>query len=210
MSENLHGEIWKKVEYNEDYFVSNLGRVKSLKFGKERILSPSPRKDNNGYIQIKLSKNGKVKTKRIHTLMFESFNNYILEKNECVHHIDFTKDNFLDNFQAMTKKEHTILHRKGMNHSEKTRKLMRENHADFKGEKHPMFGKHPSEKTRKLMSENNKGENGPNSKLTEQKVIQIRILLDEGILTQKEIAKKFGVSHVTISDIKNNRSWIES
>jgi len=184
MSENLHGEIWKKVEYNEDYFVSNLGRVKSLKFGKEKILSSSPRKDNNGYIQIKLSKNGeKPKTIKIHILMYEIFNNYKLKKNECIHHIDFTKDNILENFQVMTKKEHAILHRKGMKHSEKTRKLM---------------------------SENNKGENGPNSKLTEQKVIQIRIDLDEGVLTQKEIGKKFGVSHVTISDIKNNRSWIES
>jgi len=31
--------------------------------------------------------------------------------------------------------------------------------------------------------------------------------LDEGMLTQKEIAKKFGVKHQTISLIKNKKIW---
>jgi len=35
--EDLDGEIWKEIEgYSGDYFVSNLGRVKSLKYGKEK------------------------------------------------------------------------------------------------------------------------------------------------------------------------------
>lgn len=37
------------------------------------------------------------------------------------------------------------------------RKKMSENHADFKGENHPMYGKHHSEETRKKLSEYNKG-----------------------------------------------------
>jgi len=122
--------------------------------------------------------------------------------------------------------------------SEKTRKLLRENHADFKGEHNPNYGKHTSEKTRKLISENHvgmsgkhhseetkklmretrkekfkngelnyKGENSPRAILTEQDVIQIRLLCDEGILTQKEIGEKFGVDNTTISDIKLRKTW---
>lgn len=31
-------EVWKTIEDYPDYQVSNLGRVKSLRFGKERII----------------------------------------------------------------------------------------------------------------------------------------------------------------------------
>jgi len=54
---------------------------------------------------------------------------------------------------------------------------------------------------------NNKGEKNPSSILTEEKVIKIRTDLNEGILTQKQIAEKFGVSQVTISDIKTEKRW---
>jgi len=38
---DLDREIWKEIEeYDEDYFVSNLGRVKSFKGINERILEP--------------------------------------------------------------------------------------------------------------------------------------------------------------------------
>jgi len=32
-------EIWKMIEEFEDYYVSNFGRVKSFKHGKEKILN---------------------------------------------------------------------------------------------------------------------------------------------------------------------------
>ena len=31
-------EIWKTIEDYPDYMISNLGNVKSLKFGKEKLL----------------------------------------------------------------------------------------------------------------------------------------------------------------------------
>jgi len=40
----------------------------------------------------------------------------------------------------------------GKRHGERTKFLIRENHADFSGENHPMWGKHLSAKTRKKMS----------------------------------------------------------
>jgi len=121
-----------------------------------------------------------------------------------VHHIDFTKNNFLENFQMMTRKEHRILHNSGENNpnygkhpSEKTKELMRESH----------IGKHPSEESRKLMRKKQKGESNPASILTEQDAIQIRIDLKEGILTQAEIGEKFGVKQQTISAIKLRKRW---
>jgi hypothetical protein len=47
-----------------------------------------------------------------------------------------------------------------------------------------------------------------NSKLTEEQVIQIKLLLKEGILTQQEIADIFGISRCTISAIKNEKRWV--
>jgi len=59
----------------------------------------------------------------------------------------------------------------------------------------------------KLHSEKIKGENGPNSILITQDVIQIKLLLEEGKLNQKEISDIFGVSLYTISDIKRGKTW---
>jgi len=228
MVENIDEEIWKEIEnYNGDYLISNFGRVKSfIKWNgtDERILKQNT--NNKGYFQVKLYKNGETENKSIHILMFESFIEKIPE-GYIIHHKDFTKNNFLDNFEMITKFEHDNLHNKGKNHymfgkhhSEKTKQLMRENHADNKGENHPMFGKrgndsprfgkHHSEKTKQLMRENhadNKGENNTQSILLEQDVIEIRRLLDEGILTQIEIAKKFDVSPATVSLIKLRKIW---
>jgi DNA-binding XRE family transcriptional regulator len=58
-----------------------------------------------------------------------------------------------------------------------------------------------------LRSEKNKGINNPQHKLTEEQVIQIKLLLKEGKLTQQEIADIFGVSQMTISLIKSGKKW---
>jgi len=202
--EDLDGEIWKEIEgYDGDYFVSNLGRVKSFKRYKEgKILEPN-KNNSSGYLRVYLYKNGeKPKNKQIHVLIYENHIRKIPE-GYVIHHIDFSKDNFLENLQMMTKGEHNTVHHKNKIISEGTKKLMSENHADFKGEKHPMFGKHHSEKTKELK----RGENNPNSILTEQNVIEIRIDLNEEILTQKEIGEKFGVCRKTISLIKHRKLW---
>ena len=52
-----------------------------------------------------------------------------------------------------------------------------------------------------------RGEKNSSSKLTEKDVIQIKLLLKENKLTQKEIGKIFGVNRVTVSDIKRNVCW---
>lgn len=65
-------EIWKDIKgYEGLYQVSNLGRVRSLKYGKERVLKTQLDKD--GYECLMLYKNGKHKTCRIHRLVAEAF-----------------------------------------------------------------------------------------------------------------------------------------
>lgn len=64
-------EIWKPIKDFEYYFISNFGRVKSTKFGKERILKLT--KDKDGYLIVNLYKNNKSKTFKVHRLVAEAF-----------------------------------------------------------------------------------------------------------------------------------------
>ncbi len=52
-----------------------------------------------------------------------------------------------------------------------------------------------------------KGEDNKASKLTENEVIEIKKLLNDGVLSQYRIAKNFGVHKVTIFDIKYGNTW---
>ena len=64
-------EEWKDIEGFEGYQISNYGRVKSLKFGKEKILKGG--KDTNGYLLVGLWKDGKLVRKLVHRLVAEAF-----------------------------------------------------------------------------------------------------------------------------------------
>lgn len=84
-------EKWKTIEGYPDYQVSNLGRVKSLKFGKERILKPI--KKRCGYLEVCIYKYGIKKFILIHILVAQSFvQNDSLFNNE-VNHLDENKEN---------------------------------------------------------------------------------------------------------------------
>ena len=63
-------EEWKIYLFNSDYMISTDGRVKSLKYNKERILKPTLSK--SGYLYIILCDNGKTKTCMIHHLVLET------------------------------------------------------------------------------------------------------------------------------------------
>ena len=53
----------------------------------------------------------------------------------------------------------------------------------------------------------NFGENQKDAKLTDEKVIAIKKLLEDGELNQKQISELFEVSATTISDIKKGKKW---
>ena len=99
-------EIWRPVEgYEGLYEVSNYGRVKSLHYGKQRILKYG--KTLDGYLQVVLTKNGKGISKTIHTLVYKTFVGPIPTDYQ-VNHIDENKNNnCVWNLNLLTHKENS-------------------------------------------------------------------------------------------------------
>lgn len=65
-------ELWKDIPgYEGDYMVSNLGRIKSLKYGRETILRQNTNRDNRP--SISLSKHSVVKRIMVHRLVGQAF-----------------------------------------------------------------------------------------------------------------------------------------
>ncbi|MFW9899659.1 MAG: hypothetical protein ACFFDY_00045 [Candidatus Thorarchaeota archaeon] len=72
---------------------------------------------------------------------------------------------------------------------------------------------------RQKISEKKKGENHHNCKLTQMIVDWIRNILNsqeykeaksKRLMSQKQLAELFGVSEMTISDIKLNKAWLNN
>lgn len=100
-------EIWKTIIGFEDYQVSNLGRVKSLKWSKERILKGGI--DAYGYSNVRLSSNSKETTRTVHQLVAITFLNHKPCKYQLiVNHIDFNRlNNNIENLEIVTARENT-------------------------------------------------------------------------------------------------------
>ena len=98
-------EVWKNIPEFESYQVSNLGNVKSLKYGKERMLKQST--NGVGYYQIGIYGNKKRIQKTVNQTMAIAF----LSHKPCGHkivvdHIDNNKlNNKLYNLQLITHRE---------------------------------------------------------------------------------------------------------
>ena len=97
-------EIWKDIEgYEGLYQISNKGRVKSLKCGKERILRPEI--DRDGYYKIMLYNDSARKTFRLHRLVAQAFIPNLYNKPQ-VNHLDENKlNNYVENLEWATAKE---------------------------------------------------------------------------------------------------------
>lgn len=94
-------EVWKKIPGYDDYYASDQGRIKSVKWGKTRIMKPGSIK---GYLITELRQNGKGKKYKVHQLIAMAF----LGHQPCgqkwvVDHIDDNKsNNKLENLQVVT------------------------------------------------------------------------------------------------------------
>lgn len=98
-------EVWKDIKnYEGIYQVSNLGRIRSLKYNKKRFLIPYSNK--KGYKIIVLSKENKTKHFQIHKLVINTFkpllNKTLIKKlpNELFINLNKVQVNHLDNNPA--------------------------------------------------------------------------------------------------------------
>ena len=90
-------EEWKDINgYKGLYQVSNLGRVRSVRYNKERIMELSY---SHGYLRVGLYKNNKLKSHSVHRLVAQAF----LDNPDnlpCVNHKDECKtNNHVDNLE---------------------------------------------------------------------------------------------------------------
>lgn len=118
-------EEWKIIEDYPDYMISNLGNVKSLKHGKERILKQG--KDKDGYCQVSLWKESKQKTYKVHRIVAQAFlpNPYNLpqinhkdenKQNNCASNLEFCDAKYNANYGGHNKKLSIAL--KGKKHTQ--------------------------------------------------------------------------------------------
>lgn len=105
MQDQLKNERWKKVKEFPDYLVSNLGRIKSLKYNREKLLKLSD--DGLGYPRISLSCEGKSVRERVHLLVLKTFKP-TKEKLICNHKNGRKADNRLDNLEWVTYSENLV------------------------------------------------------------------------------------------------------
>jgi hypothetical protein len=159
-------ELWKPVQESPNYFVSNLGNVKSNKGRVAGNLKLSTDKD--GYRTICISTGDKRRLLKVHRLVAQAFvDNPDSKPQVC--HIDGNKQNNTpDNLYWGNALE---------NNRDKI--------------KHGTVAR---------------GETQGLSKLTKDEVLQIKVLLSDGI-SSNVIGKMFGVHKSTIKTIKAGKSW---
>ena len=109
-------EQWKDIpDYVGDYQGSTLGRIKSLdrvdcsgRNLKGIVLKQSF--DGGGYLNVTLSKNGKIKTINVHKLIYKTFKGKLSKGFEIDHDDNFKTNNRLDNLKLLTSRANVNKH----------------------------------------------------------------------------------------------------
>lgn len=149
---------------------------------RRSLVKPSIR-NGGGYAIISLSQTGRKISRTVHKIVLEAFIGKA-PPNCVAHHLDGNRlNNALDNLQWITRSEHGRIH--------PSSKGGRVNHKDI------------------ACDDPWRGERVWNSKLTAEKVRQIRLLWTSTSpnYTIYQLAKMFDVTESTISKVINRKSW---
>ena len=97
-------EIWRDIDgYEGLYQISNKGHVKSLKWGKERILRPGI--NSKGYMIVVLCHDNIIKNFQLHRLVAQAFIPNSQNKSQVNHKDENKLNNSVDNLEWATAKE---------------------------------------------------------------------------------------------------------
>ena len=107
----MTNEEWRTVERNDNYEVSNLGRVRRVTAAKGatagRILQPYTRKDN-GYVQICISRDDKKNIAKLAHIAAEAFIGPRPNGLEVNHKDGIKTNNAADNLEYATRSENML------------------------------------------------------------------------------------------------------
>ena len=171
-------EKWKIIEEFPRYLISNKGRIKILSTLEDKKLFVK----DDGYVATTLG-DGKQSYKYVHRLVAEAFIKNKHDKPQ-VNHINGIKgDNRAENLEWVTPAEN-------IRHAIDTGLLKyKKKEKEIKNSRYSL------------------GEEANGSKLTPEKVIEIRVLWELREFKQVELAEKFGVDNSTINDIIRRKRW---
>lgn len=108
---SLEDEVWKEIKgFDEMYYISNQGRILSLKRNRYKLLHPFICGD--GYYYVDLRKNNQDSKQRVHRLVANAFISNP-ENKPIVHHKDFNRlNNKASNLVFVSQTEHQAIHNK--------------------------------------------------------------------------------------------------
>jgi len=103
-------EEWKPIKGFTNYQVSNLGRVRSFKTNKWKVLKPRKKDCSkvNTYVSVLLCKDNKPQYKSIHRLVALAFIINKEDKPEINHKNGLRNDNRVHNIEWVTKSENMV------------------------------------------------------------------------------------------------------
>lgn len=105
-------EIWKSILKYPDYEVSSLGKIRSLKHGKIRVLKQvsvvdKRRSSESHYISVKLYTKGSYRRFLAHRLVAEAFLINSLSLPEVNHKDGIKNHNYIENLEWVTQQENS-------------------------------------------------------------------------------------------------------